>query len=138
MTTTRSSLKKQSSFSCPKNPIAKKQSRFRVALPLAIIASLVIAVASQALGENNQRFYGNMERLSEDAGKNYNISQEPQTVCEEHDKQCQFNKDRSYALAMANSFLNYFFDEVENGIDTVINNSPIVHDTTALLMNVNT
>lgn len=74
MTTPRSSLKRQSSFSCPKSPTATKQSRFRVALPLAIIASLVIAVASQALGENNQRFYGNMERLSEESANKYNIS----------------------------------------------------------------
>ncbi len=74
MTTPRRSLKKQSSFSCPKNPTATKQSRFRVALPLLIVASLVIAVASQALGENNQRFYNNMERLSEDATNKYNIS----------------------------------------------------------------
>lgn len=74
MTTTRRSLKKQSSFSCPKNPTATKQSRFRIALPLVITASLVIAVASQALGQTNQRFYSNMERLSEDASNKYNIS----------------------------------------------------------------
>lgn len=38
---------------------------------------------------------------------------------------------------MANSFLNYFFDEVENGIDAVMNKSPhVVQDTTARLMNV--
>lgn len=47
-------------------------------------------------------------------------------MCEEHDRQCQFSRDRSYALAMANSFLNYFFDEVENSLDAVMNKSPIV------------
>ena len=48
------------------------------------------------------------------------------TVCEENDKQCQFTQDKSYALAMANSFLNYFFDELENGIDTVMQKSTLM------------
>ena len=50
-------------------------------------------------------------------------------VCEEHDKRCQFTKDKSYVLAMANSFLNYFFDELENGIDQVMQKSTIMQDT---------
>ncbi len=45
-------------------------------------------------------------------------------------------RDRSYALSIANSFLNFFFEEVENGIDAVIQKSHLVQDTTARLMNV--
>lgn len=37
---------------------------------------------------------------------------------------------------MANSFLNFFFDELENGIDTVMQKSSIVQDTAATIMQV--
>lgn len=53
MMTSQRTLKKQSSFSCPslQTPKARKQSRMSMALTLAIIGSLVLVVASQALGE---------------------------------------------------------------------------------------
>jgi hypothetical protein len=37
---------------------------------------------------------------------------------------------------MANSFLNYFFDELENGIDTVMQKRPRIQDTAANMMKV--
>ena len=53
MMTTPRTLKKQSSFSCPsmQTPKARKQSRMSMALSVAIIGSLVLVVASQALGD---------------------------------------------------------------------------------------
>ncbi len=39
---------------------------------------------------------------------------------------------------MANSFLNYFFDELETGIDTVIQKSSLMQDTAASFMQVST
>ena len=53
MMTTPRTLKKQSSFSCPsmQTPKARKQSRMSMALSVAIIGSLILVVASQALGE---------------------------------------------------------------------------------------
>jgi hypothetical protein len=32
-------------------------------------------------------------------------------------------KDKSFAMNLTNTFLNYFFDELENGIDQVLKSS---------------
>lgn len=75
MMTTPRTLKKQSSFSCPsmQTPKARKQSRMTMSLTLAIVGSLILVVASQALGEQ-QRYNGNIEGNPSVPSTQFNVS----------------------------------------------------------------